>query len=202
MLQQKLVHSIKLRVAEAIGRKEFSHFFDWMNLLLGNNQEMGKRMIGGIGISACLVLLAFWYTWPSDREQIEDLFEELCEVASKTEDSSAIGDAMVVNDFKRLFTDKVKISIRSKARIAGEHTNQGLAQLYGRLRLASRRMALRAERLQFLSVQEDQARVSVQFFASWTGKGGNTVDESAHSEVALRKIEGDWKLSQIDYLKK
>ncbi len=36
----------------------------------------------------------------------------------------------------------------------------------------------------------------------WTGKGGNVIKESVHSEVELIKIEGDWKFSQINYLKK
>ena len=163
---------------------------------------MGKNMMAGIGISAFLAILLICFSWPSDREKIEELFEKLCEVASKRVAASAIVDAMVVNDFRELFAPKVTISIRSKARIAGEHNNQELAQLYGRLRLASRRMELRAKGLKFLMVQEDQARVSVQFFASWTGKGGNTIEERADSEVMLKKIEGDWKLSQIHYLRK
>ena len=45
-----------------------------------------------------LVVLGFlaWLFWPSDEEQIEALFEELSEVASKTEDASTLSDAMVV----------------------------------------------------------------------------------------------------------
>jgi len=151
-----------------------------------------------------LVVLVFlaWLFWSSDEEQIEALFEELGEVASKTEDASTLSDAMVVKDFKQLFAPEVKISIRSKARIAGEHTNQGLAQLYGRLRVASRRMELRCEELQKVSLGDGVAVYSVKFYAGWTGKGGNVVRESAHSRVELNKVDGDWKLSQIDYLKK
>jgi hypothetical protein len=57
--------------------------------------------------------------WQSDEEEIEALFEELSEVASKTEDASTLSDAMVVKDFKELFSPQVLITIRSKARIAG-----------------------------------------------------------------------------------
>jgi hypothetical protein len=163
---------------------------------------MGKRIVFGI----LIIFLAFgvlsWLVWPSDEEEIEALFEELSEVASKTEDASTLSDAMVVKDFKELFSPQVVISIRSKARIAGEHTNQGLAQLYGRLRVASRRMELRCEELQKISLGDDLAVYSVKFFASWTGKGGNVVRENAHSRVELSKVDGDWKISQIDYLKK
>ena len=109
---------------------------------------------------------------------------------------------MVVKDFRELFAPKVIISIRSKARIAGEHSNQGLAQLYGRLRVASRRMELRSEQIEKISISESVAVYSVKFFAGWTGKGGNVVNEDAHSRVELKKIDGDWKFSQIDYLKK
>ena len=163
---------------------------------------MGKRIVFGI----LIIFLAFGVLgclfWPSNEEQVEALLEELSEVASKTEDASTLSDAIVVKDFKKLFAPKVLISIRSKARIAGEHTNQGLAQLYGRLRVASRRMELRCEELQKIYITENHAVCSVKFFASWTGKGGNVVRENAHSRVELSKVDGDWKISQIDYLKK
>ena len=139
---------------------------------------------------------------PSEEEKIESLFYELSEVASKTQDASTLADAMVVKDFRELLAPKVVISIRSKARIAGEHTNQGLAQLYGRLRVASRRMELRSEQLEKISIGESLAVYSAKFFSFCSGKGGNVVNEDAHSRVELRKIDGDWKFSQIDYLKK
>jgi len=163
---------------------------------------MSKRIVFGIPIILVVLGVFGWLATPSDQEQIEALFEELSEVASKTEDASTLSDAMVVKDFKELFAPKVVISIRSKARIAGEHTNQGLAQLYGRLRVASRRMELRCEELQKIYITDDHAVCSVKFFASWTGKGGNVVRENAHSRVELSKVDGDWKVSQIDYLKK
>ena len=163
---------------------------------------MGKHMIGGIVISISLAFLLTWLFWPSDEEQIVAIFDELCEVASKTEDTSTLSDAMVVKDFKELFAPKVVISIRSKARIAGEHTNQGLAQLYGRLRVASRRMELCCEELQKISLGDDLAEYAVKFYAEWTGKGGNVVRENAHSRVELSKHDGDWTISQIGYLKK
>ena len=163
---------------------------------------MSKRIVFGIPIIFVGLGVFGWLVWPSEEEQIEALFEELSEVASKTEDASTLSDAMVVKDFKKLFSPKVVISIRSKARIAGEHTNQGLAQLYGRLRVASRRMELRCEELQKISLGDGVAVYSVKFYAGWTGKGGNVVRENAHSRVELSKADGDWKVSQIDYLKK
>ena len=149
----------------------------------------------------CLCLLV-WLLLPSDEEQIRSQLEELCEITSKTEDASAISDAMVVKDFRKLFAPKITISIRSKAKIAGEHTDHELSQQYGRLRLASSRMGLGYENLKFLAVEEQVARVSVQFFASWTGKSGKTIREDANTEVELINIDGEWKFSQINYLKK
>ena len=164
---------------------------------------MSKQMvIGGSGIFFSGIILLGWLLWPSDRERIENLFDDLCEVTSKTEDASAISDAMVVKDFRKFFAPKITISIRSKAKIAGEHTDHELSQQYGRLRIASRRMGLKYENLNFISIDDDTATVSAKFFASWTGKSGKTISENAHTEVELRKIEGDWKFSQINYLKK
>ena len=164
---------------------------------------MSKQMVlGGAGIFLSGIILLGWLLWPSDRERIENLFDDLCEVTSKTEDASAISDAMVVKDFRNFFAPKITISIRSKAKIAGEHTDHELSQQYGRLRIASRRMGLKYENLNFISIDDETATVSAKFFASWTGKSGKTINEDAHTEVELRKIEGDWKFSQINYLKK
>ena len=164
---------------------------------------MSKQMvIGGAGIFLSGIILLGWLLWPSDRERIENLFDDLCEVTSKTEDASAISDAMVVKDFRKFFAPKITISIRSKAKIAGEHTDHELSQQYGRLRIASRRMSLKYENLNFISIDDETATVSAKFFASWSGKSGKTINEDAHTEVELRKIEGDWKFSQINYLKK
>ena len=163
---------------------------------------MSKRIVLGMPIILLLVVVMILVFLPTEEEKIESLFHELSEVASKTEDASTLSDAMVVKDLRELFAPKVIISIRSKARIAGEHSNQGLAQLYGRLRVASRRMELRSEQIEKISISESVAVYSVKFFAGWTGKGGNVVNEDAHSRVELKKIEGDWKFSRIDYLKK
>ena len=163
---------------------------------------MSKRIVLGMPIILLLAVVMTLFLLPTEEEKIEFLFYELSEVASKTEDASTLSDAMVVKDFRELFAPKVLISIRSKARIAGEHSNQGLAQLYGRLRVASRRMELRCEQIEKISISESVAVYSVKFFAGWTGKGGNVVNEDAHSSVELRKIDGDWKFSQINYLKK
>ena len=163
---------------------------------------MSKRMVTSFLILLPCLCLLVWLLWPSDEEQIRSQFDELCEIASKTEAASAISDAMVVKDFRKLFAPKITITIRSKAKIAGEHTDHELSQQYGRLRLACSRMGLGYDNLKFLGIEEQVARVSVQFFASWTGKSGKTIREDAQTEVELRKIEREWKISQIHYLNK
>ena len=163
---------------------------------------MSKRMVTGILILLLCLCLLVWLLWPSNEEQIRSQLDELCEIASKTEDASAISDAMVVKDFRKFFAPKITISIRSKAKIAGEHTDHELSQQYGRLRIASRRMSLKYENLNFISIDEETATVSAKFFASWSGKSGKTIREDAHTEVELNKIDGDWRFSQINYLKK
>ena len=164
---------------------------------------MSKQMvIGGAGIFLSVVIFLGWLLWPSDREQIQNLFDDLCEVTTKTEDASAISDAMVVKDFRKFFAPKITIAIRSKAKIAGEHTDHELSQQYGRLRIASRRMSLKYEDLSFVSIDDETATVSAKFFASWTGKSGKTISEDAQTRVGLVKVDGDWKFSRIDYLKR
>ena len=161
-----------------------------------------QRVIWVLGIFLTVVLLLGWLLWPSYRQQIENLFNELCEITSKTEDASAISDALVVNDFRKFFAPKITISISSKAKIAGEHTDHELSQQYGRLRIASRRMSLKYENLNFISIDDETATVSAKFFASWTGKAGKTISEDAQTRVGFVKVNGDWKFSRIDYLKR
>jgi hypothetical protein len=163
---------------------------------------MSKRMVTAILILLSSLCLIIWLLWPNDREQIQNLFDDLCEVTTKTEDASAISDAMVVKDFRKFFAPKINIAIRSKAKIAGEHTDHELSQQYGRLRIASRRMSLKYEDLSFVSIDDETATVSAKFFASWTGKSGKTISEDAQTRVELVKVDGDWKFNQIDYLKK
>ncbi len=163
---------------------------------------MSKRMVTAILILLSSLCLIIWLLWPNDREQIQNLFDDLCEVTTKTEDASAISDAMVVKDFRKFFAPKITIAIRSKAKIAGEHTDHELSQQYGRLRIASRRMSLKYEDLSFVSIDDETATVSAKFFASWTGKSGKTISEDAQTRVELVKVDGDWKFNQIDYLKK
>ena len=162
---------------------------------------MSKQMVTAILILLLFLCLIIWLLWPSDREQIQNLFDDLCEVTSKTEDASAISDAMVMKDFRKFFAPKITISIRSKAKIAGEHADHELSQQYCRLRLASSRVGLDYENLNFISIDDETATVSAKFFASWTGKSGKTICEDAHTEVKLQKLDGDWKFSQINYLK-
>ena len=163
---------------------------------------MSKRMVTAILILLSSLCLIIWLLWPNDREQIQNLFDDLCEVTTKTEDASAISDAMVVKDFRKFFAPKITIAIRSKAKIAGEHTDHELSQQYGRLRIASRRMSLKYEDLSFVSIDDETATVSAKFFASWTGKSGKTISEDAQTRVGLVKVDGDWKFSRIDYLKR
>ena len=165
--------------------------------------RMSKRMvIGGTVIFFAVFIVLGWMLWPSDQERIQNLFDDLCKITSKTEDASAISDAMVVKDFRKFFAPRITIAIRSKAKIAGEHTDHELSQQYGRLRLASSRMGLHYENLNFVSIDDETASVSARFFASWTGKSGKTIREDAHTQVGLIKVDGDWKFSQIDYLKR
>ena len=74
-------------------------------------------MVTGIIILLPCLCLLVWLLLPSDEEQIRTQLEELCEIASKTEDASAISDAMVVKDFRKLFAPKITITIINSTRL-------------------------------------------------------------------------------------
>ena len=61
---------------------------------------MSKRIVLGIPLILLLVGWIILLLLPTDEEKIESLFDELSEIASKTEDASTLSDAMVVKDFR------------------------------------------------------------------------------------------------------
>ncbi|SVD90297.1 uncharacterized protein METZ01_LOCUS443151, partial [marine metagenome] len=56
------------------------------------------------------------------------------------------------------------------------------------------------EELEFLSIQDTEAKVTVKVHAWGTDKQGNTHGEDFQAEVLLQKSEGDWKFSHFTYL--
>ena len=63
-------------------------------------------------------------------------------------------------------------------------------------------MSLKYENLNFISIDDETATVSAKFFVCLTGKCGKTISEDAQTRVGLVKVDGDWKFSRIDYLKR
>jgi len=160
-----------------------------------------KKRIGIFSlISFAVALLLVWLFYPTEEEQILAQFEELSEIASKPEAASTIADALVLDDFRSLFVPTVLLKT-GRSRLAGEYTNQELMQLYGRIRLQAKRLSLRFENIEILSVGETDATTTADVHAEGTD---NIRDphrvESFHAKIDLRKIDGDWKFRQFIYI--
>ena len=160
---------------------------------------MKKRIGLYVGIAVVSGLLLVWLLLPSDEERIHGQFDELSRIASKTEDASTIADALVLADFRSLFAPKVLLKT-GRARLAGEYTNQELMQLYGRIRVNAKRLSLRFERIEFVSLNDAEAIVNSDVHAGGTAKQGKSRAESFRAEVRLSKLEGDWLFHQFTYL--
>ncbi|MBT5909129.1 MAG: SnoaL-like domain-containing protein, partial [Opitutae bacterium] len=148
-----------------------------------------------------VALLLFWLFYPSDEEQILARFEELSDIASKSGAASTIADALVLEDFRDLFAPQVSLRTGGTARHSDEYTDRELVQLYGRIRLQSKRLSLRFENIEILSVVETDATTTADVHAEGTD---NIRDphrvESFHAKIDLRKIDGDWKFRQFIYI--
>jgi hypothetical protein len=150
-------------------------------------------------ISFAVALLLVWLFYPTEEEQILAQFEELSEIASKPEAASTIVDALVLDDFRSLFAPKVLLKT-GRSRLAGEYTNQELMQLYGRIRLQAKRLSLRFERIEFVSLNDADATVTADVHAEGAAKQGKNRAESFRAEVRLNKLDGDWLFHQFVYL--
>ena len=113
---------------------------------------MSKRIIIGTVLSLMAVLATLWSFWPSEEDRIRGRFEELSTLASKTEDASALSDALVMNDFPEFFCEEVVLGTGSSKRLSGKYSREELARRYGRIRILARRLELGFEDLEFLSL--------------------------------------------------
>ncbi len=152
-------------------------------------------------ISLTVALLLFWLFYPTEEEQILARFEELSDIASKSDIASAIADALVLEDFRDIFAPQVYLKTGGRARLAGQYTDRELMQLYGRIRLQSKRLSLRFENIEILSLSETDATTTADVHAEGTDniRASNRV-ESFHAKINLRKIDGDWKFRQFIYI--
>ena len=162
---------------------------------------MKKRIGIFLLISFAVALLLFWLFYPSDEEQILARFEELSDIASKSGAASTIADALVLEDFRDLFAPQVSLRTGGTARHSGEYTDRELVQLYGRIRLQSKRLSLRFENIEILSLNETDANTTADIHAegTLTVRDADHV-ESFHAEINFRKIDGIWKFRQFIYI--
>tara|TARA_B100001057_G_scaffold365823_1_gene368992 strand:- start:4396 stop:4887 length:492 start_codon:yes stop_codon:yes gene_type:complete len=160
---------------------------------------MSKRIIIGATTIILLLFAAFWLFWPSEEDRIREQFDELSQLVSKTEDSSPLTDALILDDFVNLFCDKVTLKTGNRKRLSGGYVNHELGQLCLRLRVSAKTIDLRFENLEFLEVNLDDAKVTVRVKAFVSEKRGKKHSENFQAEVFIRKREGDWRFASFTY---
>ena len=110
---------------------------------------MSKRIIIGATTIILLLFSGFWLFWPSEEDRIREQFDELSGSLSKTEESSTLTDALILDDFVNLFCDEVTLKTGSRKRLSGGYVNHELGQLCLRLRVYAQTIDLRFENLEF-----------------------------------------------------
>jgi hypothetical protein len=161
---------------------------------------MSKRIIIGATTIILLLFSGFWLFWPSEEDRIREQFDELSQLASKTEDSSPFSDAVVLQDIVNMFTEQIILKTGSRKLLSGVYTNQELAQLSVRLRVSAQTIDLRFENLEFQEINRDDAKVTAQVKVMGMEKRGHKHSENFHAEVLLQKREGDWRFASFTYL--
>ena len=160
---------------------------------------MKKRIRFFTAISLVLTLLLVWFFYQTEEDKIFAQFDELSRITSKTEDTSTIADALVLDDFRKLFAPAVLLDTGSQLRFSGQYTDQELVQLYGRIRLQAKQLSLRFDNIEIVSVDEAEATVRTEVQAEGMSKRGEKYADSFRVEVHLRKSEGDWLFHQFIY---
>ena len=160
---------------------------------------MSKRIIIGATTIILLLFSGFWLFWPSEEDRIREQFDELSQLASKTEDSSPLSDALIFEDFVNLFCEKVTLKTGSRKRLSGRYVNHELGQLCLRLRVYAQTIDLRFENLEFQEVNLDNAKVTVRVKAFVLDKRGKKHSENFQAQVLLQKREGDWRFACFSY---
>ena len=160
---------------------------------------MSKRIIIGATTIILLLFAAFWLFWPSEEDRIREQFDELSVLVSKTEESSPLTDALILDDFVNLFCDKITLKTGSRKRLSGGYVNHELGQLCLRLRVYAQTIDLRFENLEFHEVNLDNAKVTVRVKAFVSDKRGKKHSENFQAEVIMRKREGDWRFACFTY---
>ena len=161
---------------------------------------MSKRIILGTVLSAMAVLATLWLFWPSEEDRIRGQFDELSDLASKTEDASPLSGTLGIKSFANLFCEEIVLETGNSTRLKGKYTNQELVRSYGRLRAYVKTIDLRFEVLNFVSLDHGGAKVSVRVWARVTEKRGKKHREDFNAEVLLRKKEGEWRFATFTYL--
>ena len=158
---------------------------------------MSKRIIIGVLSFLLLLFIVFWFFWPSEEDRIREQFDGLSGLVSKTEESSKLTDALILDDFVNLFCDKVTLKTGSRKRLSGGYVNYELGQLCLRLRVYAQTIDLRFENLEFQEVNLDNAKVTVRVKAFVSDKRGKKHSENFQAEVLMRKREGDWRFASF-----
>ena len=160
---------------------------------------MSKRIIQGTVLSTATVFSLLWFFWPSEEDRIREQFDELSQLVSKTEASSPLSDALILEDFVNLFCEKVTLKTGSRKRLSGGRSNHELGQLCLRLRVSAKTIDLSFENLEFHEVNLDNAKVTVRVKAFVSDKRGKKNSENFQSEVLMLKREGDWRFASFIY---
>ena len=161
---------------------------------------MSKRIIVGTVLSMASVFSLLWFFWPSEEDRIRKQFDELSDLASKAEDASLVSDALVQKRLPDLFCEEVVLETGSSKRLSGDYTNHELARRYGRLRAYAKSLDLRFEVLKFVSIDHEDAKVSVRVMARGIGKRGEKHQEDFRAEVILQKRGGEWRFARFTNL--
>ena len=161
---------------------------------------MSKRIIIGATTIILLLFSGFWLFWPSEEDRIRKQFDELSGLVSKTEDSSPLSDALIMQDIVRLFTQQVTLKTGGRKRLSGMHTSQELGQLCVRLRVSAKTIDLRFDDLEFKEINRDDAKVTARVKVMGMEKRGQKHSENFRAEVLLQKREGDWRFASFTYL--
>lgn len=148
-----------------------------------------------------LILIAgIWgvfYLFPSEEKKIKKQFTLLGQLASREADENPLAMAQKVRKIGGLFAEKCRLKVPGYS-LSGVYNRQEIIALAARGRLHFSQLTLKFYDLNITFPEEREAKVSLTGRLIGKAQGRETVDETRELACALKRIDQEWAISELE----
>lgn len=158
---------------------------------------MVKRRILLSALVGFAGLVMVFYLYPREEERIREQFALLAKWMSMEPNENVFNAAYKMKNMGELFTEKVKIKIPDY-NLGGEYSKAEMIRYASRARLPFSKFTLSFYDWQISFVDSTTARVTVTSRITGQWVQGEELEDTRELEWVLKKVEKDWRFSEIE----